>query len=397
MGASRSTDRLLAGRAPLFDPRIAAASAALLCAAPPVPARTWNIFEDESGDAPTIPDAMDLAAFGDTVLVHPGLYVGPITMTSGVTLVSAAGAAATTLSAGFAPHVIDAGRDTSVTQVVVDGFTLTGTGNSLFGPPAHTIHVDGDAVVRNCVVSGVFALVAGAHLRRGDLRIHDTVFRNNLGGYQGPFVSGINCVDGYLVVQGCTFEQCTNGWVLYVQGGIVEFRDNVVRDSETVEIEEAATSVLLYNNLFDGIPFPITVQGGPSVIIRRNTFARAGPGVAALGPAVGTNSVIDRNVTTGALQGLWICSICTGSVVTCNDSWGNEQNWVGVDPTGAGGNFSLPPEYCDPANGDFRVSADSPLLPGNSPCGEQVGAFPAGCPATPVERSSWGSIKARYR
>ncbi len=376
--------------------RFAGLATLALLAAGPATARTWNIFEDESGDARTIQEAMDQAEFGDTVLVWPGWYVGPIKMTSGVTLISQAGADSTTLDAGFAPHVIDAGRESSVTQVTVEGFTLTGTGNS-FQTPAHTIHVDGDATVRDCVVKGVRALVAGAHLTRGDLRIYDTVFRDNLGGFLDDFVSGINCVDGYLVVQRCTFERCTNGYVLRVLGGIVEFRDNVVRDSGTIEIEPTPMSVLIFNNLFDGIPFPITVNGGPSVIIRQNTFARAGPNVAALGPAVGTNTIIDRNVTTGATQGLWICSTCSGPV-TCNDSWGNRDNWIGRgDLAGIDDNFSAAPEYCDPRGGDFHVSGDSPLLPRNSPCGAQVGAYLAGCAATPIEAVSWGSVKARYR
>lgn len=362
----------------------------------PAASRTWNIHADQSGDARTIQEAMDQAAFGDSVLVWPGTYLGSVTTTSGVTLLSQAGPGSTVLDAGGAPQVIDAGRDTSVTQVVVQGFTLTGTVNS-FATPAHTIHVDGDAVVNDCVVSGVFARIAGAQLRRGDLRIYNTRFVDNFGGFQGPYVSGVSCVEGYLVVRGCTFERCTNGWVLYAQGGTVEFRDNVVRDCDPVEVEPAIESLLIYNNLFDRMPYPITVNGGPPVTIRRNTFARAGRGFAALGPSVGFNTTIDRNVTTGARQGLWICSSCKGPV-TCNDSWGNDENWVGRgDLTGVDDNFSLPPGYCDPDNADFRVSASSPLLPENAPCGEQVGAFLVGCAATALEGGSWGSVKARYR
>ena len=35
-------------------------------------ARTWYVNEAGTGDAPTIPAAMDSAAYGDTVLVGPG-------------------------------------------------------------------------------------------------------------------------------------------------------------------------------------------------------------------------------------------------------------------------------------------------------------------------------------
>jgi len=387
-------------RRPPIRIQSAGLAALVVVIAVPAASRTWNIHADQSGDARTIQEAMDKAAFGDSVLVWPGTYLGSVTMTSGVTLLSQAGPDSTVLDADRAPQVIDAGRDTSVTQVVVQGFTLTGTGGSIFTQPGHTIHVDGDAVVNDCVVTGVSARIAGAQLRRGDLRIYNTTFVDNFGFTGGgTYVSGVSCVEGYLVVRGCTFERCTNGWVLYAQGGTVEFRDNVVRDCDPVEVEPPVESLLVYNNLFDRIPFPITVNGGPPVIIRRNTFARAGPGVAALGPAVGFNTTVDRNVTTGAGTGLWICSTCTGPV-TCNDSWGNDENWGGdVDLTGIANNFSLAPGYCDPDNGDFRVSANSPLLPGLSPCvgSEQVGAFLSGCAATSIEGSSWGSVKARYR
>jgi hypothetical protein len=369
------------------------AAAGLACAAP-AGSRTWNIYADGSGDARTIQRAMELAAFGDTVLVWPGTYLEAITMTSGVTLVSQAGPASTILNGRPHPYVIDAGRTNPVTQVVVEGFTLTGTTNSFAGP-ARTIDVDGDAQIRGCVVTGVRALVAGAHLRRGDLRIHDTVFAHNQGGFLDPWVSGVSVQDGYLVVERCTFLDCTRGFVLRVDGGVVEFLENVVRESERIEIV-ATKSVVIYDNVFDGVPFPITVWGGPPVIVRQNTFARAGPNVAALGPSLGANTIVDRNVMTGARQGLVLC--CPGITVTCNDSWGNEINWSGRgDLTGIDGNFSAPPEYCDPANGDFSVSSDSPLLSQNSPCDEQVGALVAGCPATPVEGSTWGSIKARYK
>jgi hypothetical protein len=359
-------------------------------------AATWNIYEDGSGDARTIQDAMAKAAAGDTVLVWPGTYLDPIQMTSDVSLISQAGAATTILDADGAIVAIDAGQTAPVTGVLVQGFTITGVRYGGLFDVARTIDVDGDAVVRDCIISGNFAIVAGAHLRRGDLRIYDTLFENNRGGRSAPWVAGVSCRRGYVIVERCTFDTLTYGLSLRVEEGDVEFRDNVLRDCvEPIEILAGVSSVLIYDNLFDGIPHPITVSGGPSVIIRRNTFARAGPTGAALGPGIGENTIIDRNVFTGAYWGLWVCSICTGVTVTCNDSWDNTINWLGHD--GGGDNFSLDPLYCDPAGGDFTVAENSPLLGHNSPCGDQVGAFGVGCPPMSVEASSWGAIKGRYR
>ncbi|MEZ4647971.1 MAG: hypothetical protein R3E97_04150 [Candidatus Eisenbacteria bacterium] len=37
------------------------------------------------------------------------------------------------------------------------------------------------------------------------------------------------------------------------------------------------------------------------------------------------------------------------------------------------------PLFCDPADGDFRLSGESPCTPENSPCGELIGALEVGC------------------
>jgi len=69
-----------------------------------------------------------------------------------------------------------------------------------------------------------------------------------------------------------------------------------------------------------------------------------------------------------------------------------------TDPTGLNGNISMDPMYCDAVNWDLRVDAASPNLP-QSPdneCGSLIGCFSQGCDS-PVEATSWGSIKSLYR
>ena len=54
---------------------------------------TWNVYEEGTGDAPTIQAAMDRSAAGDTVLVWPGTYhtPPPIWKKAGVHLLAQAG------------------------------------------------------------------------------------------------------------------------------------------------------------------------------------------------------------------------------------------------------------------------------------------------------------------
>jgi hypothetical protein len=62
------------------------------------------------------------------------------------------------------------------------------------------------------------------------------------------------------------------------------------------------------------------------------------------------------------------------------------------------------PGFCEPSpcgpdgpDGDYRLQADSPCLPENSPCGRLIGALDEGCPAVSVRSETWGRIKAMFR
>ena len=63
------------------------------------------------------------------------------------------------------------------------------------------------------------------------------------------------------------------------------------------------------------------------------------------------------------------------------------------------------PRFCAPIDcanaptieGDYRVAGASICLPEHSACGALIGVLGLGpCGTNPVERTSWGSLKARY-
>ena len=86
-----------------------------------------------------------------------------------------------------------------------------------------------------------------------------------------------------------------------------------------------------------------------------------------------------------------------GGSINCNDFWPDSVvvGWVGMELSN---NISADPLFCDEETGDFRIAIQSPCAAENSPdgCG-RIGALPAECDIVPVERISWGEIKARYR
>jgi predicted outer membrane repeat protein len=92
----------------------------------------------------------------------------------------------------------------------------------------------------------------------------------------------------------------------------------------------------------------------------------------------------------------------SGAALTCCDLYGNGGgDWVGyiANQYGINGNMCEDPLFCGGQDPEERLTlhSNSPCAAENSPeCG-QIGAWGVGCPSTPVEEVSWGSIKAMFR
>jgi len=85
------------------------------------------------------------------------------------------------------------------------------------------------------------------------------------------------------------------------------------------------------------------------------------------GGAVGLGTFVDRDITR--------CIFANNSASGLVNTATNSCFW----PTVAGGsNFTADPMFCDPANGDYRLTSGSPCLPGENPIG-LVGALTVGC------------------
>ncbi len=131
----------------------------------------------------------------------------------------------------------------------------------------------------------------------------------------------------------------------------------------------------------------VVTQGGASVHVDADD-----------GPA---NITLGNTIVAFSLGGEAVgCDAGSSATLTCCDVFGNSGgDWVGCldGQLGIGGNICEDPLFCGPGSEDFTLHADSPCAPEHNPeCG-LIGAWPVGCEETPVERTTWGGIKALFR
>jgi len=379
-------------------------------------AATWIVDPGGGGDATTIQGAVDLASAGDEVSILPGTYGEQVNLSQALTIRGAFGRDATIVDAeDTRAYCVRSTGDVSGT--LIEGLTLTGI-NAGYGycTGVAALQLAGSNTVRECAIVGNICRstsvgVTGSHL------ITDTVFSGNHGlgwgcGQADPD-HGTGCVQswGDVTLDGCTFEGNfgSDNSVLEVAWGSAIVRNSVFRDNRSFGLASGGMfltpvggTILLEGNLFvdnrDERLFGEYFYGGGTAMLATvtgNTFAR-NEDLFAGAPFIQAGSSFHANVFTGAPVGLHVPE-GLDVAVSCNDSWGNQTNWIGFAPDGSAGNFSAPPRFCSPENDDFTVAANSPLLPANNTCGELIGAFGSGCGSIAVRETTWGHVKSLYR
>jgi hypothetical protein len=273
-----------------------------------------------------IQDALDLAAFGDSVVVAPGVYYENLVLHEahdGVVLVAEGSAGETILDGGGRGSVIYA-HDVSP-ATTIRGFTIR-----------NGREADDETV----------SLTGGGISLRYYARpaIRNNIIRDNRS-YSG---GGITCHYGAdaVILENLVLDNTAS----YRGGGIYVW-------------------------------FPLSPP-----IIRRNTFVRnsadVGGGVHATSPYDGItrlfNNIFYRNTAADEGGGMY-CepgNLPVGDI--CSAYWEN----VPDDKAGECANTDLvfeDPLFCDPDAGDFTLQEGSPCAPENNPeCG-LIGAFDVGC------------------
>ena len=131
-------------------------------------------------------------------------------------------------------------------------------------------------------------------------------------------------------------------------------------------------------------------------------YENASPGGGGIEFCLSLGTTIERCLVTHSTQGVAIAGAGYGVTLTCCDLFGNAGgDWVGgiENQYGIDGNICEDPLFCDPENGDYHLQEGSPCAPFTPPNEEcdLIGAWPVGCGGTPVQRTTWGSLKATFR
>jgi len=397
----------------------------------------------------TIQAGIDAAAFGDSVLVAPGVYkdyevrdflASCAFLKDGVCVKSEAGPASTTIDiinmqgplGGSA--VIANALPSGVTSF--EGFTIEGRekgGGALIG-------LCEDMTLRDCVFQNFDGgpTAGGAVVIVGNGSIIDSKFTNcraDLGG-------AIYCTDGHIDLIGCLIQSCQNTPVQIEEsgGGAVsttimncQFLDNTSSGGAgglALGLTSGPTIIkgcLFKGNINTGSGGGAVImglgqktvqdcvfiengamgsngQGGglsafsSPLIVHNNTFFGnykttniAGGSAAYFAPP--TSGAFESNIVSGSHGGPAVENLGTMST-NCNVFWDNAQG-IGVPlaPT----DRVVDPLLCDPAIYDLTLRTGSPCLP-NDPLGcGLIGALGQGCGAVSVESKSWGKIKGLYR
>jgi hypothetical protein len=321
-------------------------------------AATWRVHADGTGDLPTIQEAINGAASGDTIRVGPGDYSANLWIEGkAIILLSDQGPTATILhglSLQDSP-VIDVFYDDG-NQSIIEGFTIR----------------DGTTGIRATSASPVI---------RGNTIMHN----------ESALGAGICCtfgsnavIDGNLIVHNRTWYQCC----FPSRGG------GVYADETSAAI--IRNNVIAYNTC-DGE----CIGGGVSVFVatvERNTIF----GNHADGPAGGIElpfdgAVVSNNIVCGNDSGEFGDGIVVfrNATLYCNDVFANgDEDYWGAEP--GPGDFSADPRFCGLPNvgadsgplrlESFDLQTDSPCLPEQHPGGadcDRIGARGATCKTTP--------------
>jgi predicted outer membrane repeat protein len=342
--------------------RSAIALALALLLAPAVSTADIIYVDVAGGDHETLQEGFAAADTGDTILVAPGVYSGPLNRDiepygKNVKFISEAGPEQTIIDCEGIDLAFFYNNGEDSTSVV-DGFTIqNGFRNSRGGAiPIYSA----SPIIKNCIFKDCSASTGGAISIRyleAQPKILNCVFLNNYAGANGGAIYLLT--QATLTAKNCVFagnETAGYGHAMHITGGThVSFANCTFYGNtgvaNTPGIVHSSTAGQYTNCVFSfgGDRDPISCGGSPQPTITH----------------------------------------CISFGHTSSDSLcGNHYDNMFVDPL-----------FCNVFDDNFELCSNSPSLAANNAWGELVGAYGQGCGDcdAPVENTAWSAIKSVFR
>ncbi len=311
------------------------------------------------GDYTNIWGAVAAASDGDTILVLPGTYTGAQNTGmyfngKNLAFISSAGPDVTIIDgelvrSGF--QIADSMQDSTT---VVSGFTFLSCWTS--GGGAAIEIANGAPIIEGCVFEGCSSTGnAGAiNLANCSATVRDCVFRSCSADYRG---GALYCYNSNTTISRCLFD-----------GNVASdtFRGGAIFANYSMDTISGCTFT---ENEHDGL----RVYYSPDF------------------------SMVDC-IIAGTTEGLAVNDdVVDGTEYRHCVVFGNAGGDSLTDHRHD--NLFVDPLFCDEPSDDYTHCSDSQCLPAMNSWGELIGVYADGCGPcdTPVEESSWGALKARFR
>lgn len=308
-------------------------------------AKTWNVYSDGSGDAPSIAAAVDSAAVGDMILLYPGVFVEhDIVVDKPVVIKGVMGPAFTYVNANNLGRCFvlasEAGaarlEDLTLTRGRAEGVGLLGRGGAIL--------CGSDATIVGCTITNSRAMLGGGMF------------------IDGPAATVRNCR-----IYANSADEAGGGMYVLASGG--EIDHTII--AENTAAEDGG-----------GIYYGGDLGALTNCTVSHNVALHQGSGI--LVGSAGSGPHIEGCIISFSPVGTGIYDIWGPQVIdiSCSDVFGNVgANYGGflTDQTGKNGNISADPQFCNPGAVDFSIGDGSPCRPDGSSCGALIGARPVGC------------------
>lgn len=393
-------------------------------------ARTWQIFVDGSGDAPTVQAGIDSAAVGDTVLVGPGSYSENISfLGKDIVVMSEQGPLMTQLEGDMAlANYTVAFRSNETRQAMIAGFTITGNrlGISVRDaePTIQANIVEGNQGGGGIGCSTSMGTVRSPLIRQNIIRANTSdpigggiwvvnavapeIVENTIEGNTATFgdgggiylrASAPGAVITHNLIIGNHADDMGGGifasWGLPVGGSNYEIAWNVIQGNSSNSV--AAAGIRSGGGIY---------LGSTGAWVHHNTIVEnrgyctapeGGGGITLCGeinPLIEQNIVAFNNVGDGI-----VCLENSTAQFRNNLVWGNEPNDLDAACAalwGDNGNLTADPDFCDRAAGDFSLGKNSPAI--THPAGPLGAIAEPGCEGTvPTRHTTWGWLKSHFK